>query len=485
MDGIRRLGPAFGIELNPAKCELIGAPSEHAATAAAFGGTCKSVDWASWTLLGTPCGDDASVSAFLQRVADNACRKTRLVASLPDKHVTYALLRYCCGFSLGVYYMRACGADKAFDRIDESTFAAFATLIPGVTELNRAQIGLPTSLGGIGLRPLSPYAPLAYIAACKQAEISFPHLLTSPSSLPADPKLSVAANSPTVISSPALSVSVTEYLRTGATSGDRMQRELSKMLDAELAKAWFLTLSTEDQARAMSCTMPTSYCWALPRPFEDEVESWMTAAQFLVLMRHRLGLLIYAEPDDGEPRRLCRLCGKVAIDARHALICLSGGLRTALHNDLRDLLYRIGSTAMLGPRREEQCFVGGMRADVVFTNARRVMAIDVAITGVDSGREYAVDASKPGAASDMYARKKFTTYGAAAAAAGVDFVPLVFDTFGALNVEGVKLLRFVARAWGYQFDIVPARSVPLINQRFSAVLNRGLAQLLIANAASG
>ena len=88
--------------------------------------------------------------------------------------------------------------------------------------------------------------------------------------------------------------------------------------------------------------------------------------------------------------------------------------------------------------------------------------------------------------SDEYAGKtKVSKYAAVAAASGVDFTPVVFDTFGALNVEGVKLLRFVARAWGYQFDIVPARSVPLINQRFSAVLNRGLAQLLIANAASG
>ena len=76
-------------------------------------------------------------------------------------------------------------------------------------------------------------------------------------------------------------------------------------------------------------------------------------------------------------------------------------------------------------------------------------------------------------------------YAPIARALGIDFVPLVFDTHGAVNEQGARFLRMLARSWGYQFDIVPSRAVPLINQRVSAVLMRGFAQLLLANADAG
>ncbi len=141
---------------------------------------------------------------------------------------------------------------------------------------------------------------------------------------------------------------------------------------------------------------------------------------------------------------------------------------------------------MLGPRREQQCFHDGMRADVVLTNMKRACAVDVAITGIDSGRSFAFGAAKPGGACDDYAAKaKLVKYGPIALALGFDFVPLVFDTHGAVGEQGTAFLRMLARAWGGQFDILPSRAVPLITQRVSAVLMRGYAQLLLANAAAG
>ena len=488
VDGIRRLGPAFGIHFNDAKCEIIADPATHTANRAAFGGQAKCVDWSSWTLLGTPCGDDASVTVFLQSVAANAERKTRLVSSLPEAHVTFALLRYCCGFALGVYYMRACGTDAAFARIDEVTANAFAALVPGVTAACRQQIGLPTSMGGIGLRPLEPFAPLAYIAASMQAQLSAVHLLRDPSSLGDDPKLLAAATSPTVINSHTLGTHVREYLRSGATPGDRMQRVFSVKLDEELRDAWIASLSVEDKARAMSCSMPTSFGWMLPSIFEDEVESWMSNAQFQILVRHRLGLPVYPETPADEPPRKCRLCDTCVATARHSLICLSGGLRTALHNQLRDLIFRLASSAMLGPRREMQCFAdNNQRLDVVLTNMRRVLAVDVSITGIDSCSvgDFRPAASRPGGAADAAAKAKDAKYLAPTAAIGIDFAPVIFDTLGALNAKGVSFLRLLANAWGRQFDIRPSRSQPLINHRFSAVLNRGIAQLLLANVVAG
>ena len=78
---------------------------------------------------------------------------------------------------------------------------------------------------------------------------------------------------------------------------------------------------------------------------------------------------------------------------------------------------------------------------------------------------------------------KQTKYAGLAEAAGLDFRPCVFDTHGACDPQGMTLLRFIARAWGNRFDIVPSRAVPLVIQRVSATLMRGIAQLLLANVA--
>ncbi len=143
---------------------------------------------------------------------------------------------------------------------------------------------------------------------------------------------------------------------------------------------------------------------------------------------------------------------------------------------------------MLGPRREMQCFADGFqRLDVVLTNMRRMLAVDVSITGVDSYSrdDFRPAASKPGGAADEAAKAKDAKYEASAAAVGMDFAPVIFDTLGALNAKGVSFLRTLANAWGRQFDIRPSRSQPLVNHRFSAVLNRGIAQLLLANVVAG
>jgi hypothetical protein len=265
-----------------------------------------------------------------------------------------------------------------------------------------------------------------------------------------------------------------------------MQRNFSLEFDKGISEAWMDRLDVESRARVMSCSMPVSYGWLLPMLFEDEVESWMTPGQFQVLMRHRLGLAIYAPPLPDAPPQLCRMCQKVEATPRHSLVCLAGGLRTAVHNNLRDLLHRLGSTALWAPRTEVTFphLDKTLRVDVLFTALKRPLAIDVSVTVVDSVTRgnFSHAATKPGGVADAVAlTRKSSKYAATLAAINVDFAPLVFDTFGALNHEGAAMLKKLACAWGRSFEIVPGRAIPLVHHRVSAVLNRGLAQLLIVN----
>ena len=252
--------------------------------------------------------------------------------------------------------MRSCGAFDALQRMDDATFDAFAKIVTAVDASQRPQVELPARHGGFGLRPCAPYAPLAHIAATAVSATYLPHLVAHPDALVDDALLVESLSAPIVTSSLAVSAAVEQYVRDGGRPGDHAQRQLSHVLEEERAAAWKAALATSaDRARVMSaCTQPASD-WMLPRPFEDDVDGWFGAAEFQALARLRLGL---PQRDPTLPEATCALCHKRPSDAmgRHSLTCLSSGLRSAVHNDLRDLVFRLSSSALLGPRREELCF---------------------------------------------------------------------------------------------------------------------------------
>ena len=104
------------------------------------------------------------------------------------------------------------------------------------------------------------------------------------------------------------------------------------------------------------------------------------------------------------------------------------------------------------------------------------------MTHLDAPGSFAAAASAPAGAAEAYAATKWAKYGGAASNAEVLFKPCVFDTHGACAKEGLEVLRLVARAWGRQFDLAPCRSTPLIFQRVSFTVMKGVARLLLANA---
>jgi hypothetical protein len=481
---IERLGPRYGIRLNPAKCEVIGNPEDTEAIAGVFVGVGRFVEWSRWQLLGTPCGDREYVADFLTTVVDNACRKTRLVAVLPDPHIAFALLRYCCGFGLAVYYMRASGPhDELFGRLDDATFEAFARITTAVDDSARAQVELPTRHGGFGLRPTAPHAGAAYIAAVMVATTYWPVLMTPGTPVDGDEVLLSALASPAISSSAKLAALATDYVRQGGRPGDHKQREFSHAIEDAAAERFVALLATDaDRARVNSARAQHASSWLMPRPFEDDVDGWFRAPEFQALVRLRLGLPQHGA-DDGQPCQLCN--GKSLADAagRHSLTCLASGLRARVHNDVRDVVFRLAATALLQPRREAMCFPpSSLRADILLTRVpRRPIVVDVAVTHLDSSGSFAAAAAEPAGAATAYEATKRAKYGAHARDADVTLMPCVFDTHGACSATGLELLRFIAREWGRQFDLRPCRSVPLVMQRITTTLMRGIARLLLAN----
>ena len=125
-----------------------------------------------WSLLGVPCGDLPSCDALASRQIAAASAKTRIIATCPDPHVGYALLRYCGSYGLTVHVARY---GRPFDSEVAGAFEQFAVPLPADSW---KQARLPLRRGGLGLRSAADHAAVAAVASA--IGTSFPGACAGP-----------------------------------------------------------------------------------------------------------------------------------------------------------------------------------------------------------------------------------------------------------------------------------------------------------------
>ena len=326
------------------------------------------------------------------------------------------------------------------------------------------------------------------------------YLHSAPSSFPnaTDADVMSAQSDPTIGSFSQVSEALAEYLSSAPAPGDHQQRVLSGLLEEKRAEEWHRSLASDPRsmARVNSCRREHSSGWLLPKPFEDYIEGWLSPAEFRTASRFRLGLPIASSATT------CRLCLKKPADPNgdHSLMCLAGGERVRVHNDIRDCVFRIASMALMNPLKEDCCFGNtSLRSDITLTTMRhrdfaaatasdrprelrRNVAIDIAVTHFATRSGTSAAAKEPGGAANAYAKTKIAKYAAIAETSRVEIAPIVIDTMGAINDAGLSILRLIAMRWGGRFDIKPCRSIPIVMQRVNSVIVRGICKLLMINA---
>jgi hypothetical protein len=140
----------------------------------------------------------------------------------------------------------------------------------------------------------------------------------------------------------------------------------------------------------------------------------------------------------------------------------------------------------MNPAREAHPFTSSptQRADIVLRRqVRRTTAIDVAVTfPLRLGAPVSAAAETPGGAATLYENVKWHEYGEAASRANIDFVPFVFDTFGAIGSSAWPLLRSIFRCAAQRRGIsrVVATQSGLLD--LNVHLMRGVAHILLMNA---
>ena len=260
---------------------------------------------------------------------------------------------------------------------------------------------------------------------------------------------------------------------------------------AQQLQAFWETAPPDMRVRVSSACAPFASSWLAPFPSEDARQVWIHNNAFEALLRLRLGLpLTFAAAVDEVHE--CGLCLQHRRDAfgHHALACPNSGAKWRVHNAVRDKIFWLAAESLWSPKLEANVFPQAprRRADVAFSflsgDRRQLFTVDVAVTSPFQSRamaEFNSSGWAPGCIAKRYERTKHATYGALAAAAGYEFVPLVADSFGAFSPTALPLLRRLASAFAKREGIPAHQAAPKVIGSIVQLLAREIGRTLTAS----
>jgi hypothetical protein len=146
----------------------------------------------------------------------------------------------------------------------------------------------------------------------------------------------------------------------------------------------------------------------------------------------------------------CPLCKQTMdVYGDHALCCKKSGDLITRHNRVRNLIFKFADVGLLSPEMEKLGILGPTDrsrrrpGDISFKSwaPNRGLAIDVAVICPVAASHVSED--EP---CEVYAvRQKYDRYEAGFKGSDYDFVALVFETSGAVNADGLQVLKQIFR----------------------------------------
>ena len=217
-------------------------------------------------------------------------------------------------------------------------------------------------------------------------------------------------------------------------------------------------------------------------PSEDDgPQAVMRPRVFRVAIAYRLGAPLL-------PTEIpCPTCMQIFdILGDHASCCVKGGGLVSRHNKIRNLVDKFATAAMLDPVMEKRGLLGDVSGrrpgDVTLRqwSGNKGLAIDVAVTCPFTPTS--VRLSEP---CETYASsRKHAKYDEDFKGSSFLFAALVFESTGAINAEGARVLtqifRFAAQRLGKEFSSFCGRAWAL----FSCELQKSVAQSILSRCGS-
>jgi hypothetical protein len=238
------------------------------------------------------------------------------------------------------------------------------------------------------------------------------------------------------------------------------QKEASYKFDEQKHKDLVGQADTRNAQRLRRCAQPHASCFITAVPTdEDGKDTIMRPRNFRMAVQYRLGVNVLKEAIP------CPLCEQtITVTGDHATCCAKSGDLITRHNSLRNLVDNLASVGGLSPILEKKGILGhssGRRpGDVTIMNwsEGKGLAIDVAVTSPLNSHQVRVESP----CEEYAAVNKHGKYDASFEGKDFDFCPVVWETLGAVNVEGEDLLRqifrFAAKQLGREFSSYCGRS---------------------------
>ena len=163
-----------------------------------------------------------------------------------------------------------------------------------------------------------------------------------------------------------------------------------------------------------------------------------------------------------KPNAICPICKEVSdVYVDHQVGCGGNGDRIHRHDSIRDALFSAAQSAALAPRKEVPSLIPGCSsrpADVFLPiwDRGRPAALDVTVISTMQKRALAGAATTQGFALSLGEDRKRAAHSKPCKAIGVDFIPLVVESFGGWSSLAVDTIRRIGRLQGQRLGVPPA-----------------------------
>ena len=400
--------PPLGLQLNPCKCEwALTCPLPQVAL----------VPTSEVQMLGVPLGSSEFVRGHVAgKLLKTSTEVMAKLVQFDDAQAAMYLLRLSYGIVRANHYMRTTPFSQwkdvaaKFDLcIRDAVAQILGTTFPGDSY---AQACISTKFGGLGIRRVADHADVAFAASWHES-------------------IRTARESwivPTLCEA--------EYVP---------QMTASAKVDADALDELISHASVRDAQRLRRNDFAHANAWisALPSAMDGK-DTVMEPRVYLTAVRRLLGLPVTSVPAP------CPLCQQTMdIYGDHAVCCRKSGDMITRHNRVRDLIAEFASKGLLAPDLEKLGLLGPTEksrrrpGDVSFKRwaPNRGLAIDVAVIC-----PVAVSHVHEEDPCENYARlHKHARYDEGFQSSDYDFVAMVFETSGALNIEGLDVMKQILR----------------------------------------
>ena len=454
---LKSRGPAFGLHLNPSKCEwswldpACTSPCPIRLDNVAEKDQVKLVPHSEIQMLGVPLGSDA----FVSKVVEGSLigRLTNTVAKLvafEDSQAAAYLLRVSYSIVRAVHFMRTTPLrqwQKQGAEFDEMVRDAASSILGHpLNERTFAQAALTPKLGGLGLRKCTEHAGFAYSASWHEARVQAREVWVRPEQVSETHKAQSAA-----------SYEFDEVMHSYLVDSAPNDREKQRLLRVARPHA-------------------SSFVTAVPSE-EDGMDCLLKPRQYRIAVAYRLGMPVLSKEVP------CSVCMQsLNIYGDHATCCARNGDLVTRHNALRNLVHSIASDGLLQPALEKQGVLGpttGRRpGDVTIPDWKHGngLAIDIAVTSPLT--KTSLRLVNP---CENYSEvQKHRKYDVSFEGSDYYFCAMVFETLGGVNEQGEKVLRqlftFAAKKLGREFSSYCSRAWA----RVSCCLQRSIAQVILS-----